>query len=114
VFLLNTPTGPYGKTFIVKLDGSTLVNIQEEMAGSVDIKIYPNPLSSDVTLSLSNELKQASVSVTSIYGETVIPKTRLTGNGMTFQMTEIPAGVYIISIEQGGRPIRKAKAIKIY
>lgn len=62
------------------------------------LKVYPNPATSQINLSFANNLEKASLKITSILGQTVIEKQNFSGNTLSFDVSNIANGVYIIQI----------------
>lgn len=78
------------------------------------VKIYPNPTSGELNISLSDfpEMQQISVQIFNLTGSEILEQS-ITGNGIhKFSVTELPVGVYFIRIT-GGNKTLTGKLIKI-
>ncbi len=74
------------------------------------ISIYPNPFTLQTTLSISKELKSASVKIIDVLGKEV-KNIAFTGNQLIIRKDELPAGIYFMQIISEGEVIAKKKMI---
>ena len=93
--------------FILKLDTSTVVNV--ETAPSIDVSIYPNPNSGLVTLDLG-ALLDVSVKIINMTGQLVYQKENISASTHQFEFKEAP-GVYFIEVSSAGEK-RRYKLVK--
>ena len=63
---------------------------------------FPNPTSSQINLSFKNNLENASVKITSMLGQTVLEKQNLSGNNLSFDVSNLAKGIYFVSVNNGG------------
>jgi len=67
-----------------------------------EVKVVPNPASSQVTISFTAAANSAAtVSLTNMLGQVVASKT-ITGNSVDFNTAALPAGVYAYTIDANG------------
>jgi hypothetical protein len=72
-----------------------------------DIRVYPNPVSDHVIVTLSNEPRKGDVIVYDIMGRASEVKMNWMGDmGLEIEMTGKPAGVYIIQVTNDGQSER--------
>ncbi|MCB2196334.1 MAG: T9SS type A sorting domain-containing protein [Bacteroidetes bacterium] len=71
-----------------------------------DITIYPNPATSDITVSVVNGTKRGTISVYNVIGS-LIKVVEIEGNEREINISDLPAGSYIISVEDEKEPIIK-------
>ena len=76
-----------------------------------EIKIFPNPMSSEFTLSSNEMLFDVSIEVMSITGETVIHKTYTSGGYFTIDISDKASGVYLVEIKSN-KGIKLIKLVK--
>ena len=76
-----------------------------------NLKIFPNPTSSQINLSFEKNLDDASVKITSLLGQTVLEKQNLSGNNLNFDVSDLASGMYIITVNNSGL-VSNSKFIK--
>ena len=72
---------------------------------------YPNPTSSQINFSFNENLENASVKITSLLGQTVLEKQNLSGNNLSFDVSNLAKGMYVVSVNNGGL-VSNSKFIK--
>jgi cytochrome c peroxidase len=86
-------------------------NIQDaEVLGneaSTDILVYPNPASSYINVNILNGTKQGTVSIYNMIGS-LVKVVEIDGNEREVNISDLPAGSYIISVQDEKGPITKA------
>ncbi len=75
------------------------------------LKIYPNPTSSWITITTDRNLNNAGVKLIGLTGQTVIEKTNISGSNCSLDISGQPAGIYIIEINDAGN-ISRIKFLK--
>ncbi|WP_310559816.1 T9SS type A sorting domain-containing protein [Flavobacterium sp.] len=65
------------------------------------LTIYPNPAKEHVSLSFKTILDYVNVKIISIAGQTVYEKSNLSGNNLTFNVSDLTKGIYIIQVSDG-------------
>ena len=85
--------------FIVNLNQTALAieNFSESK-----ISLFPNPTSFQINLSFQKNLENASVKITSLLGQTVLEKQNLSGNNLSFDVSDLASGMYIITVNNSG------------
>ena len=93
----------------IKLINETLSITQNDAIKS--ILLFPNPTSSQINLSFKNNIENASVKITSMLGQTVLEKQNLSGNNLSFDVSNLAKGMYVVTINNGGL-VSNSKFIK--
>lgn len=72
--------------------------VRVEQAQDIDLYVYPNPFSSQLTIELPNEVESDAMSVQliDITGKVVYEKSQLTSEQMLYIREELPNGFYIL------------------
>ena len=83
----------------IKLINETLSVNQTNTIKS--ILLFPNPTSSQINLTFENNLENTNVKITSLIGQTVIEKQNLSGNNLTFDVSNLANGIYVVTINNG-------------
>ncbi|HAF27761.1 MAG TPA: hypothetical protein DCG75_01825, partial [Bacteroidales bacterium] len=84
-------------------------NSNSEVLGneaSTDILVYPNPASSYINVNVLNGTKQGTVSIYNMIGS-LVKVVEIEGNVKEINISDLPAGSYIISVEDEKDPIVK-------
>ncbi len=79
-------------------------------ANKTNAKIYPNPATSNLVL--SNVLPNTKVSVTNIFGNTLLETTTKNSSEVNINVSALPKGVYIIRITSGNKTVNKKLVIE--
>lgn len=69
-------------------------------AHDVDFSIYPNPASNELHINFDESIENATMEIIDLTGK-VIYSDQVNGYQATFDLTEMPAGVYFISLKSG-------------
>jgi hypothetical protein len=91
--------------FLAKLSASTGIN---ELNNSLNIKVYPNPVSETVTIDASASLSiPMAIEITNIEGQLI--KTLITsGNKTDVNVSSFPKGMYFVKVEtESGMTVEK-------
>jgi len=98
--------------FIARLDSMLFTNTNK--ISEIDqINIYPNPFSSKITLVSSSTLKDASIILYNILGESISQEKKINGYTAEFYFDNLQRGIYFFRIMQGDKIISTKKLIKI-
>ncbi len=60
--------------------------------------IYPNPAVNNINLSFDNNLENASLKIVSLLGQTVHEKQNISGNDLSFDVSNLSKGIYVIEV----------------
>jgi hypothetical protein len=63
--------------------------------------VFPNPVSNEMNLTFGNELDDANITVLSMLGQAVYKKSNISGNTASFNLSDLPRGIYIIQVVEG-------------
>ncbi len=75
------------------------------------ITIYPNPMTTQATIKTSVVLKNATLSICNIHGQTIRSLNGINGQTIILQKENLPSGVYFIKITQENKIISTEKLI---
>lgn len=73
--------------------------------------IYPNPFSSSLTLQTDNHLKNGTLIVYNLYGQTVKQINHLSGHVVIIHRNNLPSGMYFFRLAEGNKLIISGKII---
>lgn len=76
-----------------------------------DLKIYPNPTSSQFTFETTVVLKQATLLVENCFGQTVSQMKNINGKTAVFSFENLPQGLYFVRILEDNKTIATKKLI---
>jgi hypothetical protein len=102
------------------ISGATFIQDLNCFTGTVDLKnlsdidnasVFPNPFSFATTFKSSEELKDASLSIQTLLGQEVKQINNISGNEITIERGNLPAGIYFISISQNNKRIILKKVL---
>ncbi len=92
-------------------DGYTVTNVSVPVyAGTPDIRIYPNPVQTNVMIHTGRTVHNATVRLLDIAGH-VIMQTTMSGKSVMLDIAAIPPGIYIVAVQEKGETVR-VKMIK--
>ena len=86
-------------TVVVGVDATTGITETEKNI----LSVYPNPSNSQITLSASKSLNDASFRLVTVVGRVVMEKSGLTGNSFDLDISGQSNGVYLLEINDGGK-----------
>ncbi|MCC6690526.1 MAG: T9SS type A sorting domain-containing protein, partial [Bacteroidia bacterium] len=72
--------------------------------------IFPNPFYSETTIRMNTVLKNAILTLYNSLGEKV-NQAKISGQTVTLQRNNLPAGIYFFCIEQNNQTISSSKLI---
>ena len=88
------------------LNGNGTLDNGEQTATSIikktTIKIYPNPVSTILTVEIGNVKVTGTIAITNILGLVVTEKTFSLQNQVVIDVQSLPAGLYIVKVNAGG------------
>ncbi len=89
----------------------TAIELVDDMVTTnSDIKIYPNPTSTYLTVDLSNNVKVSKIQILDMQGRVVWHSTKAIESRTTIAVNLL-SGTYLICIYQGNRIVKKDKII---
>ena len=99
IFLYGTSAmgGIYGQGVMFKFQLATTVGQQQSEVMNNEINIYPNPFTSQTTLSFSQEQKNTLIIITDILGNQIKRQT-FSGKQCTIEKGEMSNGIYFVRI----------------
>lgn len=66
------------------------------------VKIYPNPASDNISLSLNTTVTNAKMTlINAVTGQTIASKVNVNGTNIQYDVSTLPVGLYILRIEDG-------------
>lgn len=89
--------------------GSSGIN---DISESKNVKIYPNPFSESAILTVDNfELKNSTLTITSVIGNTITEIKNISGNKVTINRENLNSGIYFYTIKKSGKIISSGKLV---
>lgn len=98
---LAQPTGKlanYAKLLEISLINSIATNQSLQM----NMEVYPNPSKEQITLSLNQNLTDASVKIITVSGQCVLEKYKLSGSRFVLNIADLLSGVYFVEVAEKG------------
>ena len=77
----------------------------------LSITIYPNPFNSSATLRLGKNIKDVTLTVYNLYGQTVKQIKNISGQTITLYRDNLPGGLYFIRLTQDNKIITADKLV---
>ena len=115
----NSPSISFGTTtltnsggadvFVVKL-GSVTTGVEENALENT-ISVYPNPFSTQTTLQTDILLKNATLTVYNLYGQTAKQIKNISGQTVSLSRDNLPSGLYYLRLTQDNRVIKVDKFV---
>jgi Secretion system C-terminal sorting domain/Beta-propeller repeat len=84
--------------FVLKLSQSNLSLNQFEKK---NLSLYPNPTSSQINLSLENNLERALIKIISTQGQIVLESKNILGTNFSFDVSNLTNGMYVVEVNTG-------------
>lgn len=78
------------------------LNLSVETQTKKQFKIYPNPVKDLITIQVEDYFNNASITLSTIYGQTILKKENLYDNEIQIDITKQLSGIYFITIENNG------------
>ena len=76
------------------------LSADELVHGATLLTVFPNPFVETATVRLDNVLEGAVITVTNLNGQLVMPSLNVTGTEVVLQRSDLPAGVYLVRLQQ--------------
>ena len=83
--------------------------IEEEMSNA-SLNIFPNPVTTQATITFSKEVHNATFSLYNLLGEKVAEATGINGESFQFNRGNLPGGVYAFEVREKEKNIGRGKA----
>lgn len=99
--ILNLSSNGYTDTFIskMKLRNETL-GVDNNISLEKTV-VFPNPIQSNLNIQTPYTVENASIKIISITGQTVYQKSNLSGDNLSFNVSDLVKGIYIIQVSDG-------------
>ena len=100
---------------IVNAKKSSLTSAQLNEASSIDMVVFPNPASENVTVSFEAKNTEYAISITDIQGRTVLTQTLSNVSGaqsVNLPIQGLASGNYIVSVATAGQSFNQMISIK--
>ncbi len=103
-------TGNHGgwDYWVIKL--TTIVGIEEGTNNNI-INIFPNPFTTQATISFGGELRNATFFLYNLLGEKVEEVSNINGERLQFNRGNLPNGVYVFEVIEKDKQIARGKAV---
>jgi len=98
--------------FVARMD-SMLYTAASEVSRIDKINIYPNPFTSEITFFSSTPLKDATIILFNVLGESISEIKKINGHSSTITLDKLQRGIYFLRITQGDKIISTKKIIKV-
>ncbi|MEP6646111.1 MAG: T9SS type A sorting domain-containing protein [Saprospiraceae bacterium] len=102
------PVQPYGYFDLVTLDETTGV---QPVAENESVTIFPNPFSSEITISLDNEIQNGMLSIFNNIGQEVKHVSNLSGHTFSLDRGDLTAGLYFLRLTNNGKVLMMNKVL---
>jgi len=79
----------------------------KEQASTIDLKIYPNPVSSTLNISLKEVLATATIEIIDIVGKQQVLQHETNVTKIVINVNDLQAGIYFVKITTGEKSITK-------
>lgn len=101
---------PYTSKILIKTSTFCyLTGISESTRN--DVRVYPNPFSTQATLLVENPLKNATLIINNSFGQTVNVIENINGNTVVLNRDNLVTGLYIISLTEENNILYKGKIV---
>ena len=85
----------------------------QELSETTQLKIFPNPASTNVTVTFGNPVNNYDLRIINISGQTVLTRKSLSNSTYTFDINELSSGLYFVEISSNGIS-QRTKLIKTF
>jgi uncharacterized repeat protein (TIGR03803 family) len=85
--------------------------IADDQANQLNMNVYPNPATEQITLSFGQKISDATLKVLTLTGQTVMEKIKLSGDKFTLNISDLASGAYFIEVSERGT-VSRTKLIK--
>lgn len=83
----------------------------DEISLKDDLMIFPNPFSSQTTLTIDNHLINATLTVYNLYGQSVKQIDNLSGESIIFHRDNLASGLYVLCLTENNKIIKTNKLV---
>ncbi len=83
-------------SFIAKYSAANFLN--NRSFNELKVSLFPNPTSSQINLSLENNLEKANIKIISLSGQTVQEIQNVSGDNFNFNVSNLAKGIYFIEV----------------
>jgi hypothetical protein len=98
--LLNWHIGEYDSLIHIACNSGTL---GQSIYNDPSIKIFPNPFSSQATLSVNVPFHNASLTMDNCFGQTVKQLNHISGQAVILDRGHLPGGLYFLRLTEGNK-----------
>ena len=78
---------------------------------SKEVKFYPNPFTTQMSISSSNDFENASFKLYNSVGQLVLERNNLNGKSVTLERENLSNGIYLIQLFQDGKMLATDKLV---
>jgi hypothetical protein len=79
---------------------TSVVSVEHEQnAGIVEIKAYPNPVSSVLNINTANDIKSEHISIYNILGQKINIKAKILSNLISLDFSSLTQGIYLLVVK---------------
>jgi len=90
---------------------NTTTSINQVNSANETVFLSPNPFSRETTLRTTTQLRNATVSVDNVFGQTVAQIKNISGQTVTLQRNALPTGLYFVRLTEDNKLIATKKII---
>ncbi len=92
------------------LSGQTKLGLNKNLNHTV-LSIFPNPCNSKTTIKTTNNLKNTTIKIQNIFGQTIKQLKNISDESFSFSCDNIPKGVYFIAVQENNKIIAVEKLV---
>jgi uncharacterized repeat protein (TIGR03803 family) len=89
-----------------KLTEITSPNSISENQLQANMQLFPNPSKELVTVSTQQKMNDANIRIVTVTGQTVLEKTKLSGDRFSLSIGELSSGAYFVELTENGKTAR--------
>jgi hypothetical protein len=86
-------------------------NNQSALINQQSINLFPNPFTTQSTLSFTHDLHNATLHIYNMYGQVVQQLSQINGKEIVIERKELANGIYIYAVEENNQRIATGKAV---
>lgn len=94
----------------IDISNNILATTQNEFAS--EVKVFPNPASDFVTVSIKDKMENPEIKMYDIMGKLVKQEQFESGNNLQFSVSNLSKGIYYLQISSNGKEMSKKLIIK--
>lgn len=91
------------QVFLAKYSCAVTGNSIKEIERSNNFILYPNPSSTQITISSKTSLTNTSIKIINPTGQALVHKNNISGNSFTLDVSGQPTGLYFLEINEDGK-----------